>query len=239
MMRRKRLLTHRFGRLTAALLVVAGVSVQPGVAAEMALRIPGGLYTLDVMSLKEARFRSVLPQQYDFSCGSAALASLLTYHYGAKFNEAQAFQAMWMAGDQEKIRQVGFSLLDMKRFLNSINVRADGFKLSVDQIEKARVPVIGLIDTKGYKHFVVVKGVRNGEVLLGDPARGLHIVTKQQFEEMWNGIAFVVRDDVQKARQSWNQDSDWAVRGKAPFGTALTRQGIASFTLTLPGIGEF
>src|SRR3546814_13412897 len=59
-------------------------------------------------------FRSVIRQRYDFSCGSAALATLLTYHYGAPTSEAMPFRAMWEKGDREAIRKVGFSMLDMR-----------------------------------------------------------------------------------------------------------------------------
>ena len=48
-------------------------------ASSIALQAPhGGSYRLQVTSLKEARFRTTVPQQYDFSCGSAATATLLT-----------------------------------------------------------------------------------------------------------------------------------------------------------------
>ena len=37
----------------------------------------GGEYSVRVRSLKEAKFRSTVRQQYDFSCGSAALATAM------------------------------------------------------------------------------------------------------------------------------------------------------------------
>ena len=40
----------------------------------------GGTFSVKVLSLKELRLRAVVLQQYDFSCGSAALATLLSYH---------------------------------------------------------------------------------------------------------------------------------------------------------------
>ncbi|RYF14189.1 MAG: peptidase C39, partial [Oxalobacteraceae bacterium] len=38
-------------------------------------------FTAPVTSLIGRRFETVVRQQYDFSCGSAALATLLRYHY--------------------------------------------------------------------------------------------------------------------------------------------------------------
>ncbi|MET0654099.1 MAG: hypothetical protein ABWY94_00815, partial [Pseudoxanthomonas sp.] len=69
-------------------------------AAEMDVRAPySGTYTLPVTSLKEARFRTTVPQRYDFSCGSAATATLLSYQYGVPVNEEQVFVKMYTHGD--------------------------------------------------------------------------------------------------------------------------------------------
>ena len=48
-----------------------------------------------VESLKERAFRYTVRQQYDFSCGSAALATLLTYHYATPTDEEDTFKAMF------------------------------------------------------------------------------------------------------------------------------------------------
>src|SRR3546814_3267954 len=85
-------------------------------AAEVRLTGPetGGTYQLQVMTWWVIPFRSVIRQRYDFSCGSAALVTLLTYHYGAPASEAMPFPARWETGDREAIRKVGFSMLAMK-----------------------------------------------------------------------------------------------------------------------------
>lgn len=51
---------------------------------------------------------------------------------------------------------------------------------------------------------------------------------------MWEGIAFIIRDEPELARKNFNSARDWAVRVKAPVGTALTRQSLASFNVNLP-----
>ena len=68
----------------------------------------GGRYAVKVTSLKEARFKATTRQQYDFSCGSAALATLLTYHYGYPVTEQSVFEEMFVRGDQAKIQREGF-----------------------------------------------------------------------------------------------------------------------------------
>src|SRR5690606_12380707 len=105
-----------------------------------------------VTSYKEARFQTVLKQEHDFSCGSAALASLLSFHYQDPVSEQQVFEAMFAAGDQERIRRQGFSLLDMRKYLSGRGYKADGFRIALDLLaDKASVPAIVLINTNGYR----------------------------------------------------------------------------------------
>src|SRR5690606_27733284 len=80
----------------------------------------GGVVNVPTQSIQELKFAEVIRQQFDFSCGSAALATLLTYHYEDPTDEMQAFIAMYEQGDQERIRQAGFSLLDMKNYLAAV-----------------------------------------------------------------------------------------------------------------------
>src|ERR1700759_4508084 len=132
----------------------------------------GAGYAMHVTSLKEARFKRTIKQQFDFSCGSAAVATLLTYQYNYPVSEQTAFQEMFENGDQQKIRQQGFSLLDIKRFLERRGFVADGYELPLKKLAETNTPAIVLISESGYPHFVVVKGLRNDRVLIGDLATG-------------------------------------------------------------------
>lgn len=208
-------------------------------AAETRLPVPGGSLTVTVTSLKEARFHSVVRQQHDFSCGSAALATLLTHHYGRPTTEEETFRSMFEVGDQQAIRRHGFSLADMQRYLSSIGLRSDGFKVTLDKLAEVGIPAITLINTKGYNHFVVVKGVRGNDVLVGDPALGLKAIPRPEFDAMWQKVMFVIRDDIAAGRAAFNGEAEWAVQRKAPFGTALSRRGLSTFSVALPGLFEF
>ncbi|ACG78897.1 conserved hypothetical protein [Phenylobacterium zucineum HLK1] len=170
-----------------------------------------------VMTWRDIPFRTVVRQEHDYSCGSAALATLLTYHYGRPTTEAEAFTRMYAAGDQETIRRVGFSMLDMKRYLAAEGLRADGFRMSIDDIGKEGVPVIALIQMGAYRHFVVVKGVVGDRVLVGDPALGLRIFTRAQFNAMWNGIAFALHDTPAVGRGRFNVANEWSPWSTAPL----------------------
>lgn len=182
--------------------------------AQIAFIDGGGNFNYPVTTFRDIPFRSVVRQEYDFSCGSAALATLLNYHYDQPITEADVFKAMYAVGDKEQIRKVGFSLLDMKRYLETRGMVANGFRASLDQLENARAPAIAVVVIGQYRHFVVIKGVRNGNVLIGDPAQGLKTYTEAEFAKMWNGIIFaVVPRPNQKAK--YNRPEEWSVWPRA------------------------
>ncbi|SHE72641.1 hypothetical protein SAMN02745148_00973 [Modicisalibacter ilicicola DSM 19980] len=199
---------------------------------------PFGSFNLQARSLQEMRWDGVVRQQYDFSCGSAAVATLLSYHYGQKTTEAEVFKTMFQEGDREKIQAQGFSMLDMKRYLDYRGLDADGFRLSLEDFVKIGVPAITLIDTQGYKHFVVVKGTDGDAILVGDPAAGTVVVPKSRFRSMWNGVVLGARAEVELARQNFNHERDWRVRPDSPLNQGVRRAGLGTMLLTLPAANE-
>ena len=86
--------------------LLLGAALATSVPAEpVYLPLGGGDVFLPVTSMRQARLAGTLLQQYDFSCGSAALATLLTHHYGLPTSESTVFEAMYRQGDQAKIRR--------------------------------------------------------------------------------------------------------------------------------------
>jgi predicted double-glycine peptidase len=216
--------------------------LQSSIALAGSVWLPDGANVSNVQtrSLQETKFAQVVRQQYDFSCGSAAVATLLTYHYERETAEQDAFEAMYEAGDKEKIAKAGFSLLDMKGYLESIGYGADGYQASLDTLEKAGVPAIALIDERGYRHFVVVKGVEGNEVLIGDPALGLKYMSRAVFESIWaNGVLFIIKNQPEVGKQYFNQDNEWQQLARAPLGKALAAESLAQLTVDLPRLGDF
>ncbi|ATE58901.1 C39 family peptidase [Thauera sinica] len=205
--------------------VALGSAATASLADNLSLVAPlGGNMNVPTVSMKQARFISTLRQQYDFSCGSAAVATLLSHHYGQKVDEATVFQAMFERGNRDKIRREGFSMLDMKLYLDGRGFNATGVEASLDELGKANVPAIALINESGYAHFVVIKGLRQGEVLIGDPAAGTRVVPRKDFERYWmNNILLVVSNRIELAR--FNQETDWRVRPKAPLRSGVDDGG--------------
>jgi predicted double-glycine peptidase len=223
-----------------AVFLLAGCAAQPVSGPHfLAGGAPVGDFRLPVTSVQEMRFAGVIRQQFDFSCGSAALATLLRFHYNFDVREDNAFRGMWASGDRAQIRNVGFSLLDMKRWLGTRGLSADGYEVTLDQIAETGLPGIALIAVKNYRHFVVVKGVSETEVLLGDPSVGIVIMPREEFQQAWNGIYFALADDPEIARRNFNSGQQWAAFARAPVGNRLTDPvSQQALMLTAPFFGD-
>lgn len=222
-------------RRAALLMLIAALPLQS--RAETPVSVVGngpGNYTVHLTSIKEARYKATVHQKYDFSCGSAAVATLLTYQYGYPVNEQVAFEQMYSHGDREKINKEGFSLLDIKRFLEANGFDADGFKVPLEKLQEQNLPAIVLIDEKGYHHFVVIKGMRNGRVLVGDPARGTRVISETKFMTLWkNGLVFVIHN--RRNLAVFNSASDWKVAPPSPVGDTIDRRGL--YMMVMPKKG--
>lgn len=148
-----------------------------------------------VVSLKEIRETGVVLQKWDKSCGAAALATVLTYHFGDRVSEKEVAAGMLRRSEPLQVRyQGGFSLLDMKRFVEGRNYRGYGFReLEFDDVRYFDAPIVP-INFHGYDHYVVFKGVKpNGDVWVADPSFGNFTMSRDRFERIWkNGMAFVV-----------------------------------------------
>ncbi|MBC7768718.1 MAG: C39 family peptidase [Phycisphaerales bacterium] len=193
----------------------------------------GGSFNVAVTSWRDIPFRTVVRQQYDYSCGSAAVATLLRFHYGLQVGEAEVFQHMFDRGDQERIRAVGFSMLDMRDYLQARGFQADGLRLPLDRLATLGVPTIALITHNNYRHFVVIKGVDENRVLVGDPTFGLQTYTRAEFESVWNGVVLAIRTaPANWPEPAYNRAQEWRPWSVARLGDAHGPASLTDLTLS-------
>lgn len=187
--------------------------------AELQVRLlGGGVIKKKVESVKERRLRQVIPQTLDFSCGAAALASLLHYHYGISIDEKQAILGMFKHGDKEGIKKRGFSLLDMKKLCLNLNYQGAGYQiLNVNQLKKLNIPAITIVDTRTYKHFVVIRKVDDDFVYIADPSFGNRKMRLKDFDKVWNKVIFVITGKINGSPQGLYAGDDL----RAPKNEAL------------------
>ncbi|HET7879869.1 MAG TPA: C39 family peptidase [Acetobacteraceae bacterium] len=147
-----------------------------------------------VRSLLELRQERVVIQQWDNSCGAAALATVLRHQFGEKVTERQVAQGMLRRTDPLRVRhRGGFSLLDLKRYAEARGFAADGYGELAPGDLPVLAPLIVPMRSRAGDHFVVVRGIAGGRVVLADPAVGNRMLPLPVFAAAWkDGIGFVV-----------------------------------------------
>jgi predicted double-glycine peptidase len=148
-----------------------------------------------IRSLKEIRGEGVVRQRWDMSCGAAALSTLLTYDF--KDDTPETAIVVWILHRVDPVRvraRGGFSLLDLKHFAEARGYHAEGFSgMSIEDLALEKTSVITPIRVKGFDHFIVVKGIVAGHVIVADPGFGNLTMRVDRFQKLWkNGIVFVV-----------------------------------------------
>lgn len=150
--------------------------------------------------MKDLRDRGLVKQRLDYSCGAAALATILRYGFGDEVTEQDILTNLFdLLSEKEKefSRKEGFSLLDLQRVAQARGFKAQGFRLEPQYLGRLGGPVIVYIEPRGYKHFAVLRGVRGDRVYLADPSRGNVRMPAYAFLESWlqdggKGIIFAV-----------------------------------------------
>ncbi len=139
------------------------------------------------------KYKHIVRQAYDYSCGSAALVTIMNFDLGVTVNEQQAMEGMMQHGEKEKIiARRGFSLLDMKRYLASIGVESAGFRGEISDLLALDHPALVPIDLGGSKHFVVLRGLRGGLAFIADPSAGNIVFSESEFASHWDRNTFFV-----------------------------------------------
>ena len=227
--------TWLLGLIFAASISSAAIGSPPATVSRAILpQSAGGFYSVGVVSYRDLPFRTVVRQQYDFSCGSAAVATLLRYHYGRDVGESSIFKAMYVIGNQRNIRRHGFSLADIQNYLKTQGLRSDGYRMPLERYAQANVPAIVVVRVGQYKHFVVVKGIEGGRVLVGDSALGLKSYSIVDFKAMWDGLIFVIHDDGPTSGQhNFNNGREWAMLPRSDLPTILHDTPVTTTLSTL------
>ncbi|HEY3599798.1 MAG TPA: C39 family peptidase [Paraburkholderia sp.] len=148
--------------------------------------------TKTVRSMRDIRYSHIVNQQFDYSCGAAALATLLKYGYGIDIPETELIRRMMVFSTPEVVVKNGFSMLDMKKFVETIGLRGRGFRVNTDALYNLQIPVMVLMNIDGYEHFVIVKHAQDGRIFVADPALGNRILLEEDFAKTWNGLVFAV-----------------------------------------------
>ena len=178
--------------------------------ATVAVRSGSAWVETGVTSLRARRDAGVVKQRYDYSCGAASLATLLTYGLNDPVDEDGLLRSLLeplKPDELTELQRKGFSLRDLQRLAQARGHKAQGFRLHRDQLAKLSRPVIVFVKPGGYAHFSVLKGVQGDRVHVADPSLGNVRMPLYRFLDMWadesgRGVIFAVE----------RQDSFWPER---------------------------
>lgn len=149
-------------------------------------------FNKNVVSMREQKFENLVEQKFDFSCGAAALTTILQYAYHIDVDELEVLKGLAKVSDEAVVKEKGFSLLDIRKYVDTLGLRGRGYKISADKLEEVKIPTIVRVNIRGYHHFVVLKKVIGDSVYIGDPALGNRVMSRDEFIAGWSGSIFAV-----------------------------------------------
>ncbi len=144
-----------------------------------AITLPNDIVVrIPVRSWRALRDDRVTRQALDYSCGSAAIATILTEYYGYPVSERQVLKAI----DRGTLRA---NFETMQQGIERFGFRAVGVATSFRELSELRMPVIVYVRVRKSDHFSVLRGINGNTVLLADPSLGNRTFSARQFRAMW------------------------------------------------------
>lgn len=130
--------------------------------------------------------KGIVMQKRDYSCGSAALATIFTHYLDEKTTENNIINYLLNYGDLKAIiKRKGFSLLDLKEYTQYKGFTAQGYRMNMESLFDVKVPVLLPLVINGYRHFVIYTGHKDGRVFLLDPTFGSVTMLTAEFKRAW------------------------------------------------------
>jgi predicted double-glycine peptidase len=134
---------------------------------------------IKVISWQSLRDKQIVKQKYDYSCGAASLATILSEYYSDPRTEKEIL-ALISNGNA-----TGASFYDMSAGLTKIGYEGIGFAATFEQLLNLKIPAIVYIKHRKTDHFSVLRGIEKDSVLLSDPSLGHITYSKEQFMRLW------------------------------------------------------
>ena len=160
-----------------------------------------------VKSWTALRQENVVIQQRDYSCGAAALATILQYHWEDNITETEllieVFKLLTVEELKERIEN-GLSLTDLRRLSVRMGYLATIGKLEFSKLRESKIPLVVGIIVNEFDHFVVYRGMDNQYVYLADPSRGNVRTPIPEFKKQWqeNAVLVVIKKGESSKKRS-------------------------------------
>ena len=125
-------------------------------------------------------------QQAGFDCGSAALATLLSFYTDRSVELDDLVGSQPFTTDEwQRVRLEGFSLSQLADMAAALKVEPSVTRLPSRALLSVQLPVLVYLRLPTGPHFSVLTGVAGQRVTLADPTQGALMWTLNQFFRAW------------------------------------------------------
>lgn len=150
-----------------------------------------------IRSVREVREQNVFMQQHEYTCGAAAVATLMHYVFGIDVTERELLETIEQQldpADWEIKFATGLSVEDLMKAARSekYGFEAEARELAMEDLLQLEIPVLVHLATDKFQHFVIYRGVVDDRVFLADPLRGNIRMSVADFQKQWTGIAAAI-----------------------------------------------
>ncbi len=151
-----------------------------------------------IKSWIEFKNENLTRQEYDYSCGSASLSTILKYYYSLDIDEKDILDAVleskgYDISKKAKLEEENttLSFFDLASYAQTKGFKAVGLALDMKSLSKLKAPVILFVKIRKNEHFSIYKNMDKNYVYMADPSFGNIKVKLSKFKEM-----FYQRDDL-------------------------------------------
>ncbi|MFM7408997.1 MAG: C39 family peptidase [Cuspidothrix sp.] len=172
-------------------------------------------------SYRNIRYQGVVGQTSYYTCGPAAVATLLRYYYGINTSETEilelSHQAIKETGKNPEEGK-GINAFALQKALTNKGILSTGIKILPaklsDYFNRGGVPLI-LHVTIPQLHYVLAVGMIGDWVIIADPSWGRKIIHLNDLikDKGFEGITLIPltpRTLLSQVRQNQNNTIDWA-----------------------------